>query len=300
MKPVIGTGLIAAAALLALGACHGKAKAPTGQVVATVDGDEITLREVNAELTGFSFTDDKSRKAAQQQALRVVLNRHILAKAAAERGLDKTPDYAIQKERADQVVLAQQLENTISKSVPATTREEATRYVSDHPDLFAERKILTVEQLRVPLPLDPKISEALKPMSSIDQAAALFTQNHIAFERATSKIDAIGSDPKIMEQFLKLGPNDMLTVPTGQFLVINKITQKVVEPYTGDKAINYATQFLTKQHTRDAVLRDYQGIIQKAEGKVQYAKDFQPAAAPAAKPAATNAAAINAAAPAAK
>jgi peptidyl-prolyl cis-trans isomerase C len=291
MNKVTCIGLLAAVAVLSLGGC-GKAKAPTGQVVATVDGEEITLREVNAELTGYNFPDEKSRKSAQQQALRAVLNRHILAKAAKDRGLDKTPDFAVLKDRADQVVLAQQLENTIVKAVPATSKEEADRYVQDHPDLFAQRKIMVVDQLRVRGPLAPKIGEQMKPMTSLEQVAALFSQNNIEFQRTADKIDAVGSDPKFIEQVLKLKATDLFTVPVGQFIVVNQVRSTSVQPFTGEQATNYAKQLLGKQHSQDAVMREYQAILQKAQEKVTYAKDFQPA--PAAKGPATNAPATNA------
>jgi EpsD family peptidyl-prolyl cis-trans isomerase len=276
MSRAAAVGVLALAAALSLSACHGKAKVPTGQVVATVDGDEITLREVNAELAAYNFPDEKSRKTAQQQALRAVLNRHILAKAARERGLDKTPDYALMKQRAEDVALVQEMENSISKSVPQATREEASRYVIDHPDLFAERKIFLVDQVRVRQPLDPKISAQLKPMSSLDQVIALFTQNNIQFTRNSDKIDAIGNDPKFIEQIVKLKPTDLFTVPVGQFLVINHVRETQVQPFTGDQAVNYATELLTRQHRQEAVLRDYQSVLQKAQAKITYAKDFTP------------------------
>lgn len=294
MNKVIRISLLAAVAVLSLSACN-KGKAPTGQVVATFDGEEITLREVNAELTGYNFPDEKNRKAAQQQALRAVLNRHILAKAARDRGIDKTPDYAVLKERADQVVLAQQLENSIVKAVPTTSKEEAERYVQDHPDLFAQRKIVMVDQLRARAPLDAKIGEQMKPMSSLDQVAALFQANNIEFQRSADKIDAIGSDPKFVEQVLKLKSTDLFTVPVGQFVVVNQVRSINVQPFTGEQATNYAMQLLGKQHSQEAVMREYQAILQKAQEKVTYAKDFQPP--PAAKAPAANAPATNAAKP---
>ena len=49
---------------------------PTGQVVATVDGEEITSLQLRAELGNFSSRDPNIMKAAQQQALqRIILRR---------------------------------------------------------------------------------------------------------------------------------------------------------------------------------------------------------------------------------
>ena len=90
-----------------------KNKAPTGQVVATVDGDEITMRELRAELAGMTFPDANARKAAEQAALQSIINRKLVAKAALEAELDKTPDFALQKERANELLLAQALQKKI-------------------------------------------------------------------------------------------------------------------------------------------------------------------------------------------
>ena len=88
-------------ACLALTACDlGKAKeakAPAGQVVATVDGEEITARELRAELQGMSFPSPQARKSAEQAALQSIIDRKLLAKAAEEAKLDETPDFALQK-----------------------------------------------------------------------------------------------------------------------------------------------------------------------------------------------------------
>ena len=77
-------GALLAACAFGFSACHGKSSEPKGQVLATYDGEEITQREVSAELAGFNFTDDKARKAGEQAALQAVLNRHILANQVAK------------------------------------------------------------------------------------------------------------------------------------------------------------------------------------------------------------------------
>ena len=122
------------AACLTLGGCDfgakSKSKAPTGQVVATVDGDEITMRELRAELAGATFPDANARKAAEQAALQSIINRKLVAKAALEAELDKTPDFALQKERANELLLAQALQKKIVDEAPAPSREEATTYVN--------------------------------------------------------------------------------------------------------------------------------------------------------------------------
>ena len=119
MKLKWAYALAAAAACVSLAACNNPSKTvhgkgPAGQVVAKVDGQEITLRELRAELGGATFSDAKVRKAAESQALQAIIRRRLLVKAAQERGLDKTPDFELQKERALDAALLAELQNSIA------------------------------------------------------------------------------------------------------------------------------------------------------------------------------------------
>ena len=64
----------AAAILLAgsmmLAACH--KKGPSGQVAATVTGQEVTLQESNPELQGTAFPADADKQVVQRALLSVV------------------------------------------------------------------------------------------------------------------------------------------------------------------------------------------------------------------------------------
>src|SRR5438477_9293992 len=102
MKPA-RTNLAILLACIALCACRfpqlgGSPKTPSGQVVAVVDGREVTLRELRAELAGVSFPDARARKLGEQAALKAIVTRRIVARAAHDQGIDKTPDFAVQKQ----------------------------------------------------------------------------------------------------------------------------------------------------------------------------------------------------------
>ena len=104
------------AACVSLGACRlphlgGDApKEPSGQVVAVVDGREVTLRELRAELTGVSFPNAQARKFAERAALQAIIRRRLVAMAAHDQGLDKTPDFALSKQRAMDILLAETMQ----------------------------------------------------------------------------------------------------------------------------------------------------------------------------------------------
>jgi EpsD family peptidyl-prolyl cis-trans isomerase len=271
---------LAAVACVSLAGCNKDkvvgAKGPAGQVVATVDGQEITVRELRAELGGATFSDAKIRKAAETRALQAIVNRRLLVKAAQERGLDKTPDFELQKERALDAALVQELQNSIAKTVPPATREEAERYIIEHPDIFAQRKIFVVDQIRTPQPMSPAVVEALKPLNTLEEVETLFNQQRVSYERSIGKIDAAVSEPKLVESIVAMKPGMVFALPVGQVMLINRVKETKVQPYTGDDAVAYAQQRLTREHAQEALVREYNAILAKGKDKVQYNKDYQP------------------------
>ena len=109
-----GMILAAMCATSLLAACN---KAPTGQVVATIDGQEITLTELNAELATMQIPANADKKLVQNAALERIVERKILANAARTDGLDQNPDYIVRRQQMEEALLVQ----TLAKKIAAIT-----------------------------------------------------------------------------------------------------------------------------------------------------------------------------------
>jgi len=287
MKSPWGTAA-ALVLVLAGGACKlpglGGGKAPTGQVVATWNGKEVTVRDLDAEIGDYRTTDTKTRKAVEQAALNQILARKIVAQAAIDQGLDKTPDFAIQKQKAVENLLAQRMQAKIAADVPKPTREEAVAFVAANPNIFADRKIFILDQIRMGRPKDPSVLKALEPLKTMDSVETQLTQDHIPFQNAGATLDAVGADPKLIDQIMKLPPDEIFIVPDKGGLLVNQIKDTRTVPFTGDAATDYALNLLTRQRQQDAVSRELHEIIGKASGSVKVNKDYAPSPQGAAPP----------------
>jgi EpsD family peptidyl-prolyl cis-trans isomerase len=282
-----------AVSCLALGACRfpgvpglsGGGKAPTGQVVATVDGKEITRLDLQAELAGVNTPDAKTRKAAEQQALQMIVVRTILADEARKEQLDKTPDFALQQKRLTDNLLAQTLQNKVAAAVPPPSDEEAQRFIADHPDIFAQRKIFVVDTIRMARPTDPNVIKGLQPLKTLPDVDAYLTANHIEHGRTSGNIDAVGADPRLVDAIVKLPPGEVFLYPANNVLLVNQVRETHVVPFQGDQAQKYALALMKKQRTQEAVSRGLRQTVAAAGKTVRYNDAYKPPAAPAAAPA---------------
>jgi EpsD family peptidyl-prolyl cis-trans isomerase len=276
-------------ACLGLAACHFPGlggDAPTGEIAARVEGKDITVSDLRAEIAGAKLTDPRQIQQAEQQALQQIIVRTVLAKAAQDEGIDKTSDFAVAKKRAIDNLLAQSLEAKLAASVPAPTRQEADGFMSSHPDIFADRKVFDVDQIRMAPPSDPRVFQEIRPLKNLDDIIAVLNHEQIKFNRSDARLDAVGADPQLIEEILKLPPHALFILPSNGLLTINQLKDTAIQPFTGDAAETYAISVLRRQHTREVVQRAVGELIARQAKAVRYNKAFQPASpSPGAQPA---------------
>ncbi len=284
--------LLIPAVALAVSACNfggSKPKAPTGQVVATVGGHEITVRQLNAELNGAAPVAPAAQKEQKRAALNFMIERTVLADEARKQGIDKDPDFILLGQRAMDTLLAQQLQAKVAAAVPAITLDEANRFENANPNIFAERKIFEVDQIRMNQPSDRAILAKLQPLKTLDEVVSLLTESKIPFQRATSTIDAVGQNPKLIDAIVALPPQEVFVFPAGNQIMINQVKSARTEPFTGDAANKYAMNVLRMERTQTAVQRQMAAILAKAKSTIVVSKDYAPAKAAPAPAAATTA-----------
>jgi EpsD family peptidyl-prolyl cis-trans isomerase len=285
--------LLAGLICVALAGC-GK-KAPTGQVVATVNGKEITTIELNNELNGFQAPNAQVRKAAEQQALNNIVTRKVLAQAAEKNGIAKTTAFAQQEQKLRETLLVQSWQAQISKMVPAPSHEEVDKYIADHPDMFGQRKIFELDQVRFARGIDPNVAKQFGPIKTLPAMAALLAQNNVRFEQGKTEVDALALDPTVLAQIMKLPPGEVFILPAGNLLIANQIIETKVQPVNPDIASKRAEALIKAQRTREALQRQFGGVLNAAKKNVVYNKAYQPA--PPKPPAAAGAQAAPAAQP---
>lgn len=278
---------VAAAAIsfLALAGCSSDAE-PTGQVVATVDGVEITQTELNNELGGLKGRNAAEQDALQRGALQNIINRTLLTQAAVERELDKSPEGVLTKKRAEQMALIAMFEKSVTAKTPPVSTEEATEFVAENPLLFDQRRIFLVEQIAVNSNT-PKLLKDLEPLNTMPEVQAYLASMKLNSQLSFGVIDALQTDPAITRQIVALAPDAVFVLPQGDSVRINRIRDTQLVPVSGDDAVAIAKEILANQRRQQQLANAVNGILAQGKDKVKYSAAFKPPAAPAAKKAAT-------------
>lgn len=271
--------LVALVVCLPLAGC-GK-KAPTGQVEARVDGKEITVQEIRAEMAGVNTPDVKIRKLAEQQALQSIVNRKLLASAAEKAGIAKTPDFAIEKQRMEEGLLVQAWQNGLVKAVPEPAPEEVQRFITEHPEFYSDHKVFVIDQLRIPPINDPKTLAELQPLKTLEEVSQALAAHGIRAAASKATVDALAIPPQLLAQIEKLPPGEVFVLPSNGVLTANRIIDTKTEPLPADIANKHAVRYIKNERAQEAVRRQFGSAIQQGASKVQYNPVYAPPKQPA-------------------
>ncbi len=266
---------------------------PSGQVVATVDGKEITNLQLKAELGGFGSRDPAVMKAAQQQALQQIILRELMANAARQDKLDKTSDFTIQVDRGSETLLSQLYQRKLAAKVTQPTKADAEAFVASRPAMFANRKVLFVDQVIAgPNKIAP---ERLRPLKTLDSVRSLLDAEAVQYQQNAVVIDTLSADPRLVAGINMLPPGEIFVIPQNGSLLFNQVASTRSVPFTGDMATSYAMNALRQQRAGESVSKQIDAMRKAAEPKIVYSAAFKPT--PPAKAAVAKSAAV--AAPAA-
>lgn len=135
--------LAASLVLMSLSACHrrdgGTASVEPSQVVAVVNGDEVSVHQVQAVLQARPELAALG-EAAPGKVLDSLIEQELAAQAARKEGLENSPKVIQALELAKREVLARAYQDHLASGVVMPDSEAVARYYDAHPELFAKRR----------------------------------------------------------------------------------------------------------------------------------------------------------------
>jgi EpsD family peptidyl-prolyl cis-trans isomerase len=284
----IAKGLTLAVLAVGLAACNDKkgGDKPTGQVVAQLDGEDITQLEVNAELQGTPIPPAMTRRDAEKVALNNIVTRRMLATTAEERELHKTPNFLLQERRTAEQLRVQALARDIAAKVATPTRDEADKFIEENPLMFRDRKFFILDQIQFLRP--PNIDKLGFPAAqTMAEVEAILTTNNIEFRRQPASLDALGANPEFIREVTKVvtAKPDELFMFVNQapnapapVVLVNRVTETRTMPFTGDRARQFAINLMRNQRIQKALEAEVKKQQASAKERVTYQAGWEPAA----------------------
>lgn len=268
--------LAATAAALIVTGCTKKVG---GQVVAVVNGHEITQQELNGELNGATIPPGADRKAIMAQLLQRVIDRKLLTAKAEEQKLDQSPAFLAQMQRARDATLIDLLAANMAKSQPVPSPATVDQFVAGNPSLFAERRRYQLDQIAFPASNNPALAAKLQAAKTMDAVIAALKEANVPYQAGKGALDTAAIPPDAGRRIAQLAPGEPFLVPQNGQVVASVIRSAETVPVPADQAKAGATNLVRRQGVETAVRNELQR--QRAAAKITYGEGFAPPKTPA-------------------
>jgi peptidyl-prolyl cis-trans isomerase C len=267
---------IPAVALATAFCTTGQAAAPQGQVVAVVNGEEILLQDVDAQLADMNLPATADRKAARIALIQQVVNRKIMAQEARKLGFDRDPGFIAQRRRAEEELLLSTFARRKMEAVPAPDGAAIARFMTENPHMFAQRKIYRIDQIQFDMPADPATLKSLQSAHSLDEVARALTGMGLKFQRGNGTMDSARIPARQLEQILRLPKGEPFVLPGSQpgKGLANVITGS--EPLSVSQAEQRDIAAKAIRNQALAKIGEQQLNDAKAKAQIEYQPGYQP------------------------
>lgn len=274
MKNKTTTAALLATVLL-LPACKREA---TGQVVAVVNGQEISLSELNGELKGANLPANattEQQKSARAEALQRLIDRKLLVQQAKERGLDKSPDYLQAENRAADDILIGMLGKQVTSNLPVPGSSQVQAFMAKNPGMFAGRVIYSVDQIGFPTPADITKLQALKDDHTLAAVAKRLDSLGIKYQQRKGQVDSATIPSDMLKQIEALPPGEPFVLNAGNGVIVSVVTGKQQQPLDPKQAQTLAAEAVRKQEVMDLAQKQVKSA--RSSAKIEYQPGFEPA-----------------------
>ncbi|WP_348699975.1 EpsD family peptidyl-prolyl cis-trans isomerase [Duganella fentianensis] len=272
---------VAVLVAFSLAACGGKDKKP-GQSLASVDGEEITVLQLNEELQRANV-QAAQQAAASKQILESLIDRQLLLNAAVKEKLDRDPKVVQEVERAKALVVAQAYMQKHLTAPTKPTREEVEKYYHDNPVFFSQRKLFDLRQLLLATrDLDDAMRAEIDKARSLDDVGVQLDARQIKYARGQAARSTADLPPELSAKLQVMAKGQLFIVREGERSLVMTIAEVKDNPISLEVAAPQIEQFLLNLRNKEAASAEIKRLRAAAKIEMLQKDTTQAAAAPAA------------------
>jgi len=255
--------LLAATCLAACGSRNN-----TGQVLARVNGEDITELMLNNELKRSGIQADLLEEE-HKQLLESMIDRQLLVAEAMRRKIDRIPEIMQSIEHARLHIIEQAYLEKISSDISRPPKIAIEGYYQDHPELFSRRKEFALNQLVFPgKNFSPALKSFIDTCNSIDKVANWLDTHHVPFTRKHILRSTTDLPQKAVTILQEMPKGKFFLITEGGNKILNLVTAINDRPVSLPEAELQIEQFLSRQIYKNTVNSEIARL--RALSKIMY------------------------------
>ncbi|MFM9913825.1 MAG: EpsD family peptidyl-prolyl cis-trans isomerase [Methylophilaceae bacterium] len=263
---------------LSLVAC-GKKEGAAGeksatQVVARVDGEEISVHMLNYQMSRLGQMNEAQAKEASKKVLERLVDQQMLVQQATKDKLDREPKVLQSIESTKREILAQAYMEKQMAAAKKPSEQEIKDFYSQHPELFEKRRIYRLQELAVAVGSDKatEIEAGVKASKNINEVANWLKEKDYKFS-ANANVRAAEQLPlEMLPRLQQMKEGEFIILPSQNSINIVMLAGVQEQPLTLEKATPLIEQYFFNQRKSEIAKKQIEELRKKA--KVEYLGNF--------------------------
>ena len=262
--------LVARTALLVLplasilAACH--PAAPKGQVIAVVNGREITNQDLTAEARA-SRTNLPGPALLQR-----VIARELLADDAHAHRLDAYPGFPADMARLRSDFLAQRELRAVAKPPTPPTDAAIAQFIASQPYAFRDRTRLSVDDVKFQSADDLR---SIQGLQNVDQVVARLKSLNVQYERQTQQLDTATMPVDLAARLIAAPVGELVIVRSPELSVALQVQDRQPISMSPEQQKAVARQLMVELASQ----REVEAVVNRlrSSAHIAYQQGFDPA-----------------------
>jgi len=264
---------------LAAGCGKDEGKKPATQVVAKVNSDEITVHQLNSILDRAPKVAPEAADRAKREILDRLIDQQLAVQQAIHKKLDRSPAAQRALEAARSEILARVYLEQIAAAQPRPTPEETKKYYAEHPELFAQRRVFSLEEIALSADagLGAELRQRAAKSRSLREIAEWLQSRGVRFVPNRGVRAAEQIPLELLPKLQGAKDGDILVIEAGNGWQVIRVVASRTEPVDEAAATPRIEQFLSNRRASEAIAREMKQL--KAGAKIEYVGEYAAGAA---------------------
>ncbi len=238
--------------------CGGKEDAKVAvQVAARVNSAEITVHQINHALARSRGVTPENASEAKREILGRLIDQELAKRQAILKGLDRSPNVIMDIEAAKSEILARAYRDSLLDYLPKPTAYEVEAYHRKHPELFAQRRIFSLDEINFVTDNDTaaEVRQQLSKSRSLKDVAAWLQSRGIAVTGNRSVRAAEQIPLEILPKLQSMKEGEAQLFGGARYRLIRVVASQAA-PVDEAVAAPRIRQFLVNRNSADVIAKE--------------------------------------------
>lgn len=274
-RPAMAGAIAVLAAAMILAGCDDGRNKPASQTAAKVNGEEITVHQINFVLQQQRGLRSEQAEAAKAQILERLIDQELAIQKAENLKIDREPRVVQQIEAAKREIIARAWADKVAQAASVPSAQDIQKYFDDKPALFKERRIYNLQEIAVEARPDQveALRTKLESAKNVNEFVDYLKANDFRFGGSHAVRAAEQLPLTRLDQFAKMSDGQALLMPTPTGAHVVTLISSRSQPVDLKRASPAIEQFLLNERKRELIERDRDAL--RATARIEYEGDFQ-------------------------